>query len=77
MRVYFFKAFAVVVGAPRQEWEGEWPTEYYENEERAHRMLSWWQFDQGRKDTEIVETWIECAMVDGVVIVPDNIKRGQ
>lgn len=75
MKIYILKTYAVIVGTPKYDYETEYPTEQYTNEETALNMVNWWRFDQGRRDTELVENYIECPVVDDCVVIPENINR--
>jgi hypothetical protein len=76
MNIYIYKAYAVVVGAPKASYEAEYPTQVYANAERANRMLGFWTGDQGRRDSELVEVYLECPVVDGAVYLPSNLIVG-
>lgn len=75
MAVYILPVFVVVPGAPTQPYENEEKGQTFTNEESAYRWSNWWKFDQGRRDTEIIEDYVECPMIDGVVYIPEEINR--
>ncbi|MBE2198100.1 MAG: hypothetical protein IAE79_05780 [Anaerolinea sp.] len=71
---HILKTWKVIPGAPNEKYgESECPPEIYRNEETAMRMLDWWRFDQGRRDTELVEHCVECPVIDDLVYVPDCV----
>lgn len=75
MRVYILPVFVVVPGAPVQPYENEEAGETFTQEESAERWANWWRFDQGRRDTQVLESFVECPMVDGLVYIPEEINR--
>lgn len=73
MSVYILQTFMVVPGAPRQPWESEHPVTRFASLGPAQRYQGWWQNDQGRKDTLIIESYEECPVIDGQVHIPAYI----
>lgn len=71
--VYILQTFTVVPGAPRQPWEAEYPVTRFASEGPAKRFANWWRYDQGRKDTVIIESYEECPVINGQVHIPAYI----
>lgn len=74
MSSYILPVFVVIPGAPLNEYESELPNQTFRTNDSAVYYASWLVGDQGRGDTGIVETFVECPVINDVIYVPDWIN---
>lgn len=75
MNVYILKVYAVVPGTPTANYEIDHVGQRFCKWDDAKRFVDWWKYDQGRRDSFIFEDYVECPVVDGNIVIPDNILR--
>ena len=65
MSTYILKAYAVISDTV--------DTTIFRKLDAAKDFGNWVKFDQGDKNVEITEKYIECPMIDGTVYIPENV----
>lgn len=70
MASYLLKVYKVIPGAPRESYEAEAEPVYFKSEGAAYLYAEWWRGDQGREDTQVIETTVDCPVIEDVVFVP-------
>lgn len=65
MSTYIIKAYAVMSDTV--------DTTVFRTLNGAKDFGDWVKFDQGDKNVEIAEKYIECPVIDGTVYIPENV----